>query len=127
MSVAEICALAVLAAALAWLLRATGAKGAAAVPLTGGLALAFFALYRYREPVAAILEMAEKAGVRASVDAVLRMLAVGCLSTVAADVCRDMGEATLAARVELCGRAEILLLCLPFLLELFSLSLEVVG
>ena len=44
-----------------------------------------------------------------------------------ADVCREMGESTLGARVEMCGRAEILLLCLPFLLELFSLALGLVA
>ena len=122
MTIYQLCALAVLVAALTWILKTAGAKGAAAVPLTGGLALVFFAVYRYREPIAALMTLAETAGIRTSMEMVLRMMAVGYLSTFAADICRDMGEGTLAARVELCGRAEILLLCLPFLLELFSLA-----
>lgn len=127
MSLREVCAMAVLAAALGWLLKAAGAKHANTVSLAAGLFLSLFAVSRYREPVRAMLEMAGQAGVSASVTAILKMMAVGCLSTVAADICRDMGESTMGARIELCGRAEIMLLCLPFLLELFSVALEVVS
>ena len=127
MSLREVCAMAVLAAALGGLLKTAGARHAGAVSLAAGLFLSLFAISRYREPVRAMLEMAEQAGVRAAVAAILKMMAVGCLSTIAADICRDMGEATMGARIELCGRAEIVLLCLPFLLELFSVALEVVS
>ncbi|MBQ8351152.1 MAG: hypothetical protein IJY20_03800 [Clostridia bacterium] len=126
MSIGQLCGLGVLAAALAMILKVMGTKVAPAVPLAGGLALAFFALYRYREPIAAMLALAEEAGIRSSLEAVLKMMAVGCLAGFSADICRDMGEATLAARVEMCGRAEILLLCLPFLLELIRLALGLV-
>lgn len=127
MTLLQLCAAALLLAAMTWLLKTAGAKMAGALPLLGGVGLFAYAIYRYREPIEALREMASAAGVDASLNAVLRMLAVGCLSAIAADLCRDMGEGGLAARIELCGRAEILLLCLPFLLELFQTAMEVVA
>lgn len=123
----QLAALAVLSAALSLVLRDAGAKGAAFVSLTGGLALLFYALSRYAAPIAALRELATRAGLSESFSSVLRMLAVGCLSKLAGDLCRDMGEASLGARIELCGRAEILLLCLPLVEELCTLATEVLS
>ena len=127
MSLTQICALGILAAALTYVLRSCGAKGAAMVPLTGGLALLFYALSRYAAPIAALRELAEGAGLGEPFSAVLRMLAVGCLCRLSGDLCRDMGEATLGALIELCGRIEILLLCLPLAEELIRLATEVLS
>ena len=123
MSILQLCGLAVLAAALALIVKATGSRLAPYLPLLGGMALLLAAVTRYQEPINALLALSEEAGISSSVGTVLKMLAIGFLCTAAADICRDMGEGTLAARVELCGRAEILLLCLPFLLELITLAL----
>lgn len=125
MSILQIAALAVLAAALAFVLRTLGAKGAPALTVAAGLAFVAYAVARYGEALTAIREMAERAGVSDGVGVILRMIFVGILCAVAADICRDVGESTLATRVEVCGKAEILLLALPFLLELVNLALEV--
>ena len=125
MSILQIAALAVLAAALAFVLRTLGAKGAPALTVAAGLAFVAYAVARYGEALTAIREMAERAGVSDGVGVILRMIFVGILCAVAADICRDVGESTLATRVEVCGKAEILLLALPFLLELVHLALEV--
>ena len=125
MSILQIAALAVLAAALAFVLRTLGAKGAPALTVAAGLAFVAYAVARYGEALTAIREMAERAGVSDGVGVILRMIFVGILCAVAADICRDVGESTLATRVEVCGKAEILLLALPFFLELVNLALEV--
>ena len=96
-------------------------------PLFCGLALLVYALSRYSEPLALLAELAEKGGLSDLLSSVLRMLGIGLLSAFFADVCRDLGEGTLASRIELCGRIEIVLLCLPFLDELLSLASEVGG
>lgn len=125
MNVLQIAALAVLAATLAFVLRTLGAKAAPALTVTAGLAFVAYAVARYGEAISAIREMAERAGVSEGVSVILRMIFVGLLCAVAADICRDVGEGGLATRVEACGKAEILLLALPFLLELVTLAFEV--
>ena len=44
---------------------------------------------------------------------VLKALGVAVLTEICADICRDLGEGSAASGVELIGRLEILLLCIP--------------
>ena len=55
--------------------------------------------------------------------------AVGiCLLTqLAGDVCRDSGESSIAAKVELAGRTAILLLTLPMIREVLSWAWEIMN
>lgn len=55
--------------------------------------------------------------------------AVGiCLLTqLAGDVCRDSGESSIAAKVELVGRTAILLLTLPMIREVLSWAWEIMN
>lgn len=125
MNIGQAVGLALLSAALGYLIKPLSPRLALFPPLFCGLALFGFALFRYREPLALLSELAESGGLSDSLSSILRMLGIGALTAFTADVCRDLGEATLASRVELCGRVEILLLSLPFLTELLSLAVEV--
>ena len=127
MNVLQVCALALLAAMLSYLLRTAGSRLAVLVSLCGGLALLALTLARYREPIAALREMAERTGAGEEVRQIFKMLSVGMVCAAGADTCRDLGEATLAARLEFFGRGEILLLALPFLLRLFSFAWEAMA
>jgi stage III sporulation protein AD len=50
----------------------------------------------------------------------LKALAVACCTAVTADICRDVGDTSIASRVELFGRAQIVLLALPLARELIQ-------
>ena len=50
----------------------------------------------------------------------LKALGIAVLTQVCADICRDAGESGIGNGVELAGKMEILLLCLPLMNELFS-------
>ncbi len=125
MSIEQAIGLALLSAALAFLIKPLSPRLAIFPPLFCALALLVYALSRYREPLSLLSELAASGGLSDALSAILRMLGVGLLTSFTADLCRDLGEGTLASRVELCGRVEILLLCLPFLSELLSLAVEV--
>ena len=51
---------------------------------------------------------------------VLRSLGIAVVAGCAADVCRDLGQDSVASGVELAGKAEIMLVCLPLITELLS-------
>ncbi|MBQ8173827.1 MAG: hypothetical protein IJ009_00320 [Clostridia bacterium] len=127
MSILQCCAACILVACLGYILRGVGSRGAAAVSLAGGVLILSIALPKYAQPIVALLEMAESAGLSEELSVVLRILFLGLLGSIAADICRDMGEGSVAERLELLIRAEILLLALPFLLEVFRLAFEVVA
>ncbi|MBQ4574771.1 MAG: hypothetical protein IJA85_06185 [Clostridia bacterium] len=50
----------------------------------------------------------------------LKALGIGMIVQTAADICTDAGEGALASKIELLGRAELLLLALPLLKELLT-------
>ena len=56
----------------------------------------------------------------------LKALGVGYVVKIAGDVCRDLGAAETAAKIELCGKVELLLMAMPLLGELISLALALV-
>lgn len=57
----------------------------------------------------------------------LKALGVGLITQTTAEVCRDSGETAVAGKVELLGKAEIMLLSLPLLRELLSVAGAVMG
>ena len=125
MSLYQLLGLALLAAALGALLRALGSRISPFLSALAALALLIFALSRYSEPLSLLSELASVGGIGELLDPLLRMLGIGFVTAFTADTCRDLGEGTVAARVELCGQVEIFLLCLPYLSELLSLAVEV--
>ncbi len=122
MTLLRLCGLAVLAATVALSLRETGGKLAPLAALAGGLALLSFVLWRYREVFAMLTELAggEAAGEALSLG--LRVLGLAAVTEITAGVCRDLGEGSLATKVEWCGRAEILVVSLPSLSRLLTLA-----
>jgi stage III sporulation protein AD len=54
----------------------------------------------------------------------MKSMGISLLSTTAADLCRDSGESSIANKLELLGKCEIVLLSLPLLKELLSLAQE---
>jgi stage III sporulation protein AD len=61
-------------------------------------------------------------GMGESATLLFKGLGVAVLTQVCADFCRQSGEGQLASGVEFAGKAELLLLCLPCLKQLFELA-----
>ncbi len=53
---------------------------------------------------------------------IFKALGITLAVQLASELCRDSGESALASRLELIGRAELLLLALPLLRELLTLA-----
>ncbi len=51
---------------------------------------------------------------------ILRALGITYITSVSSDVCKSVGEGTIAGYVETAGRAEIILLCIPMMRELLG-------
>lgn len=58
---------------------------------------------------------------------VLKALGTAFLVQICADICRDSGEGSLASGVELIGKLEILLLCIPLLEDILGSVREVMA
>ena len=73
------------------------------------------------EPILARLRLfGEESGHGAYAEILFKALGISILTQITADVCRESGEGGLAGGVELTGKVEILLLCLPLMEELLE-------
>ena len=80
------------------------------------------------QPVLAwVEEICQAGGVGEAGALLLRGLGVAVLTQICADLCRQSAEPTLASGVELAGKAELLLLCLPQLKHLLDTAVMLLG
>ena len=77
--------------------------------------------------VSYLREMTSQAGLSAYAALLVKALGIAILTQCASDICRDAGESGVANGVELAGKAEILLLCLPLLGEIFASVKELLA
>ena len=70
--------------------------------------------------VAYLREMTATTGLSSYAAFLIKALGIAVLTQCTSDICRDAGESGVANGVEIAGKAEILLLCLPLLGEIFS-------
>ena len=57
----------------------------------------------------------------------MKSLGVCLVTQVACDICRDVGESSIAARLETAGKAAMLLLALPVFTRLLDQALSLIG
>ena len=124
MTLWQIFGVAILAAVLGLALREAGGKWTAAVSLAGGILLLLGLISRYGEIFSVLLAFPGGEAVSEALSLCLRVVGLAAVTEVTAGVCRDLGEAGLSAKVEWCGRAEILVVCLPTLSRVLSLATE---
>ncbi len=86
--------------------------------------LFFLLFFRIAKPVFSLFQtFTELSGNQAVFSAVWKGLGISFLISLCASFCRDLGEEGIATKLELCGKATILVLAIPFIESL----LELVG
>ena len=94
---------------------------------TGILLLGGAALLLSRPLLAWLVELGEAWGMGESAKLLLKGLGIAVLTQLCADLCRQTGEGSIATAVEMAGRAELLLLCLPLLRDLVGLAASLLS
>lgn len=61
-----------------------------------------------------------------SVTILFKSTGVGIITSIAADMCKDLGETSLGSKVELCGKCLIMSLSLPLIKELINIAVSIV-
>lgn len=91
---------------------------AASVILLGAACTSFFPVMEF------VTESVADTGFSEYLGTLMKALGITLLIQLCSELCRDAGEAALASKLELVGKAEILLLCLPLVSELIALAGE---
>ena len=125
MTTARLCGLCLMGVLLLLFLRQSKPDFAPLVTLTLCVMLGGVGIAALLPAVDFMQELPLNESTAQSLTVMLKSLGLAFVTQTTAEFCRDAGESAVASKVELIGRAEILLLCLPMLRELMSITAEV--
>ena len=97
------------------------------VKIAGNIAVVTAALTLISPAVTYISSLFEISSLGEYGSTVIKALGIAVLTQICADICRDFGEGSVASGVELVGRLQILLLCIPLIEKLLSSVREVMS
>jgi len=72
-----------------------------------------------------INEISQGTEINKYIPILVKALGIALTVQITSDICRDSGEGAIAERVELFGKAEILVLCIPLITDLISLCKDI--
>ena len=111
----------------AFLLKDFGWKGVPVLGLICFIGILSFAgnyLFSVKDM---FLEIGSDHDISSAAGAILKIVGVGYLAGIVADVCRELGEAATASAVVFIGRIEIIAIATPFFQEVVRLGMELIG
>lgn len=126
MSVGQTVGLALLVSLTALLLRESKSALAPLLGLGGGILLLLSVLPRL-SAFSSLFSLLSSVGLEEETVVVAKVLSVGFLTSMGADACVELGAPSVASKLELCGRVEILLLALPTLTAIVSGALSLLS
>ena len=124
----KLVALSLLFAVMALLLRSFGFRGAAVFTALAVAAILSLATSEVRELLRFIDdgELFDEVALTYASD-IARLVGVGYLFGICADVCTELGEGGIAKAVTVAGRIEILLLASPYFVKILGLAEELLS
>ena len=117
----KICACALIGAICAMTLKGSAKNAAMTVAVLSSLLIIGAVVLRFSGAVKSITEIMKDGGMTNYGKVMLKSLGIGIVVNTVGSICRDMGETSLSSGVELAGKIEILLICLPVITEMLSL------
>ena len=122
----EIFGFAFLFATSVFILKALGWKGAPLVTVCAIVGLLSFFFERL-EPVLEIFKLIKEEGEASeAVECVLKIIGIGYVSGICSDICRELGETSIASAVSFVARIESLAIVSPMIIEILTLGMELV-
>ncbi len=123
----KLCGAALCALAALLILKGQKSEFAPLTALAASVLLLGSALTVFLPILEQMRETAEGSLFAACLPTIGKALGISWLVQFCADICRDAGEGALASKLEMAGKAELMLLCLPLIGELTELASEVMG
>ena len=118
----RLCGAALLTAGAAFFLRQYKPELAVPVTVAGSVAVLLAVASRLAPQLDFMDGLWQAEGFSQYMGTLIKSLGIAIIAQTAADICRDMGDTAAAAKVELAGKAEIMLLCLPLIGELLTFA-----
>lgn len=128
MDIITLAGTAIVAAALCVVVRQYRPEAALGVSIACGVVIMAAVLSMLAPSISAFSALTEQAGLDDGfAQVLLKALAVCWITQIAADGCRDAGESAIATKLELAGRAAVLVISLPVFTSLAELVTGLLG
>ena len=111
----------------AYLLRALGFRGAPVFAAISAILLITESGESLGYIFGRLRELSELANISEPTAAALKILGVGYLFGICADVCRELSEPGIAKAVEMVGRVEIFVVVIPYFERIIRAGVELLG
>lgn len=98
---------------VAMLLREINKSYSVYVSIITAFILTYFALSNFVPIIEYITQISQAKAVGSYISLILRITAIGIFTKITADFCTDVGEKSLAQKVELVGKSTIVIIILP--------------
>ncbi len=125
MTVIKLCGIAVIGACAALIMRAAKSELAISVGVITGIIILASAISSMYPIIAFAEELSRENSYSLYFSTVLKALGIGIAAQTAADICRDSGEVAVASKLEFAAKVGILLLGLPVVREILSLTQKI--
>ena len=125
MTVIKLCGIAVIGACAALIMRAAKSELAIPVGVITGIIILASAISSMYPIIAFAEELSRENSYSLYFSTVLKALGIGIAAQTAADICRDSGEGAVASKLEFAAKVGILLLGLPVVREILSLTQKI--
>ena len=127
MDITAIAGIGILSALLCVIVRQYKPEMALGISAACGVLILIAVITMLSPSVEAIVRLTEAAGLDNGYAAILlKALAVCYITQLSADCCRDAGEAAIAAKIELAGKAAIVVISLPIFTSLAELVTKLI-
>lgn len=74
----------------------------------------------------AVLGFSLNSDVSEAVSVIIKIIGIGYLFGISADICRELGEGTIAKALEVAGRVEIIALVIPYFTKIMNLGVQLI-
>lgn len=111
----------------AYLLRALGFRGAPIFAAISAIVLISESKESLGYIFGRVKELSELSNISEPTSAALKILGIGYLFGICADVCRELSEPGIAKAVEIVGRVEIFAVVIPYFERIIRVGVELLG
>ena len=126
--VLQIIGAAILVAVLAFIFKDLKKEYKPVILVSGGIFITLWGLARVVPVIGYISELTGSSAVPDEISdyfgIILRVLGISFIVQIGADICRDLGEDSIASKVEFAGKAAILVIILPVLQSVIQMGFD---
>jgi len=122
--VLQIIGIAFLVAVFALVFRELKKEYVPIILVVGGILITLWGITRVFPVITYLRELTDNSEITEYFGVVLRVLGISFIVQIGADICRDLGEDSIASKVEFAGKAAILVVILPVLQSVIRMGFD---